>query len=319
MKLATYRDGSRDGLLVVVSRDLRHACFSTHTAARLQQVLDDWNFISPQLEDLYRQLNAGRVPHAFAFDPACCMAPLPRAFQRVDGAAYAGQGPAAVGATAAQALRLWQAGSDCHLGPQDPVLLPAAEADFEAGLGVVCADLPVGATAEQALEGIRLLLLCNGLRLRHLAGADGDGTALLSRPAMAFGPVAVTPDELGDAWHHGRAHLSLQVQGNGRKLGLLDSGADMEAGFDQLLERLCRTRPVRAGTVLAAGPVSNRDRRKGVACLADKRALEIQDHGSAETPWLQPGDTLRIEARTRDGQSLFGAIDHEIVSPGERL
>ncbi|MEZ7829280.1 MAG: fumarylacetoacetate hydrolase family protein [Brachymonas denitrificans] len=318
MKLATYRDGSRDGLLVVVSRDLRHASFATHTASRLQQVLDDWNFISPQLEELYRQLNAGRVPHAFAFDPERCMAPLPRAFQRADGAVYAGHGAAAASATAA--LRLWQAGSDRLLGPHDPVTLPGTvmEPDFEAGLAAICGDLPAGASATQALEGVRLLLLCNGIRLRQLDGADADGTALLSRPAMAFGPVAITPDELGEAWRDGRAHLSLHVQGNGRKLGLLDTGADMQAGFDQLLERLCRTRAVSAGSLLAAGPVSNRDRRKGVACLADKRALEIQDHGSAETPWLQPGDTLRIEARSRDGQSVFGAIDQDFIAPGEQ-
>ena len=320
MKLATYKDGSRDGLLVVVSRDLRQACHATQTASRLQQALDDWNFISPQLEDCYRQLNAGRVPHAFAFDPARCMAPLPRAFQRVDAAAYAGHMAPDDGTLAqARALRLWQAGSDGLLGPEEPVTLSGAglQIDFEAGLAAVCGDLPAGASAAQALEGIRLLLLCNGVRLRQLETIRDEGADLLSRPAMAFGPVAVTPDELGDAWREGRAHLNLQVQGNGRKLGLLDAGADMEAGFDQLLERLCRFRPAAAGSLLSAGPVSNGDRRKGVACLKDKRALEMQDHGSAETPWLQHGDSLRIEARGRDGQSIFGAIDHDIVVNGE--
>lgn len=313
MKLATYKDGSRDGVLVVVSTDLRQACYATHAASRMQQVLDDWNFISPQLEELSRQLNAGRAPHAFAFDPARCMAPLPRAFQRVHADVYGGED-----ALSSQG-GIWQAQSDHHLGPCDAVAWPGAEleGDFEAGLAVICGDLAQGAPAEQALEAVRLVMLCSGVRLRKLANVPRLG-ALLSHPAMVYGPVAVTPDELGEAWREGRAHLGLQVQCNGRKLGLLDTGADMLLGFDEVLASLCRTRALGAGTLITAGPVRNRDARKGVASLADRRLQERQEHEEASTAWLAPADSLRIEARGRHGRHPLGAINHDFILPREQ-
>ena len=254
MKLATYKDGSRDGQLVVVSRDLSQAHYTSHIANRLQQVLDDWNFLSPQLQDIFDALNAGRARHAFPFDPAQCMAPLPRAYQCVVAAAWPGHGALlrkaagmAEAEDGANGLDIVQRAGDALLGAHDPMRC-AAEAmglDFAAGVAVVTGDLPQDCAPERALDGVRLLMLCNALTLRHLQTPGGAGKAseLQSQCATAFSPVAVTPDELGDAWSRGRVHLPLHCSWNGRKVGMADLQDDMGQHFGQLLATLAKTPP----------------------------------------------------------------------------
>lgn len=334
MKLATLKDGSRDGQLVVVSRDLGTAHYATGIADHLQQVLDDWNFVSPQLQDLFETLNHGKARHAFAFDAQQCMAPLPRAYQWADGSAYLNHVElvrAARGATVPESFYsdplMYQGGSDDFLGPCDDVVCPSEEMgiDFEAELAVITADVPMGATPERALDGIRLLMLVNDVSLRNLVpGELAKGFGFLqSKPATAFGPVAVTPDELGPAWNKGRVDLTLQSTWNGRKVGMCDAGPDMTFHFGQLIAHVCRTRNVRAGSIVGSGTVSNKgvtvDGRtewpKGYSCIAEKRAIETIQDGKASTGYMRYGDTIRIEMKGRDGQSVFGAIDQRIAAP----
>lgn len=337
MKFASYQDGSRDGQLVLVSRDLSQAVYPSHIANRLQQVLDDWNYLSPQLQDLSDQLNAGRARHAFAFNPAQCLAPLPRAFQWAHGGGYASHGKLLQQAAALQtgadkepgaasdgpAQLLVQASSDAFLAPYAPVVCghAALELDFSAELAVATSDIPQGCTPERALDGVRLLLLANGLQLRAQHNADA-GTA--------FAPVAVTPDELGEAWRKGRVNLALQTSWNGRKVGLCDAGTDMTLHFGQLIAQLAQHRPLRAGTLVGSGTVSSPARLregkkaaqelpdwpKGYHCIAEKRAMEVLQKGQASTSYLRPGDTVEIEVKGLDGRSLFGAIAQEVMEPG---
>lgn len=324
MKLATYKDGSRDGQLVVVSRDLSTAHYANGIATRLQPVLDDWNFLSPQLEDLYTTLNHGKARHAFAFDPAMCMAPLPRAFAWVDGSAYLNHVELvrrSCGAEMPESLRsdplLYQGGSDDLLGPVDDAAFMSVDAgiDFEGEIAVVTGDVPMGVTPPQALECIRLIMLANDWTLRELVPAElAKGFGFFqSKPATAFSPVAVTPDELGPAWQHGRVNLVLQASLNGRTVGLVETGPEMHFHFGQLIAHACKTRNLRAGAIVGSGTVSNADASRGYSCIAEKRALEMLDQGQASTPYLQFGDIVRLEVKGPDGHSLFGAIEQTIV------
>jgi fumarylacetoacetate (FAA) hydrolase len=261
MKLATYKDGSRDGQLVVVSRDLSTAHYATGIATRLQQVLDDWDFLAPQLQDLYDTLNHGKARHAFPFDPALCMAPLPRAYQWADGSAYINHVELVRAARNSEVPAsfytdplMYQGGSDDFLGPKDDVVC-ASEAygiDFEAEVAVITGDVPMRATPEQALGRIRLVMIANDVSLRNLIPDElGKGFGFVqSKPATAFSPVAVTLDELGDAWEKGRLHLTVQSTWNGRKVGMCDAGPDMTFHFGQLIAHLCKTRNVRAGSII---------------------------------------------------------------------
>ena len=326
MKLATLKDGSRDGQLVVVSRDLSTAHHATGIATRLQQVLDDWNFVSPPLEDLYATLNGGKARHAFPFDPRQCMAPLPRAFQWADASAYLNHVALvrkARGAEMPESLLtdplMYQGGSDDFLGPCDDAVF-ADEAwgiDFEAELAVITGDVPMGASADQALDAVRLLLLVNDWTLRQRVPAElAKGFGFVqSKPATAFGPVAVTPDELGPAWAGGKVHLPVQVHWNDRRVGLPEAGEDMQFHFGELIAHLAQTRRVRAGSIVGAGTVSNVDATHGYACIAEKRALEIIDSGAPKTAFMQHGDRVRIEVKGRDGLSLFGAIEQRVAPP----
>jgi fumarylacetoacetate (FAA) hydrolase len=333
MKLATYKDGSRDGQLLVVSRDLASAHYATGIANTLQQVLDDWNFLSPQLQDLSDALNQGRTRHAFPFEAARCMAPLPRAYQWVDGSAFANHVEllsrargAGLPATFQTDPLMYQGGSDDFLGPCDDVTVPSEDfgIDFEAELAVVTADVPMGSSSEQALDGIRLVMLVNDVSLRNLIPDElGKGFGFVqSKPATAFSPVAVTLDELGSAWQQGRLHLTLQSTWNGRKVGLCDAGADMTFHFGQLIAHLCKTRNVRAGSVIGSGTVSNpgvesqgqTDWPKGYSCIAEKRAIETLQDGQPKTAYMKFGDTIRIEMKDQEGHALFGAIDQKIAS-----
>jgi fumarylacetoacetate (FAA) hydrolase len=326
MKLATYRDGSRDGQLVVVSRDLGSAHYATGIATRLQQLLDDWNFLSPQLEDLSTALNHGKARHAFEFDPARCMAPLPRAYQWADGSAYLNHVELVRKARGAEVPAsfytdplMYQGGSDDFLGPCDDIVCAdvAWGVDFEAEIAVVTGDVPMGAAPEQALDGVRLLMLANDVSLRNLIPAElAKGFGFLqSKPATAFSPVAVTPDELGDAWQGGRVHLTLQSSWNGRKVGLCDAGPEMSFHFGQLVAHLAKTRNVRAGSIVGSGTVSNQDWSRGWSCIAEKRAIETIEDGAPKTGFMQYGDTIRIEMKGRDGASVFGAIEQRVVPP----
>ena len=328
MKLATYKDGSRDGQLVVVSRDLSQAHYASHVANRLQQVLDDWNFLSPQLQDIFDALNAGRARHAFPFDPAQCMAPLPRAYQWVSAAAYPSHAELlrkAAGTAApelASGPEMYQGAGDALWGPHDP-LRCANEAfglDFGAGVAVITGDIPQECAADRALDGVRLLMLCNQASLHHLLRADGSA-GVQSQPGTAFSPVAITPDELGEAWGRGRVNLQLQCSWNGRKVGLCDAGADMGHHFGQLIAYLAKTRALRAGTVVGACPVSNAGVEKrgqwswpaGFNCIAEKRAMETVQDGRAATEFMRYGDTVHIEMKNAAGHSLFGAIEQEMT------
>ena len=333
MKLATYKDGSRDGQLVVVSRDLSTAHYATGIAQRLQQVLDDWNFFSPQLEDLSQTLNSGKARHAFAFNPQQCMAPLPRAYQWADGSAFLNHVELVRAARNAEVPQsfytdplMYQGGSDDFIGPCDPVVC-ADEAfgiDFEAEVAVITGDVPMGVTPESALEGIRLLMIANDVSLRNLIPnelAIGFGF-FQSKPATAFSPGAITPDEVGDAWQHGRLHLTLQSSWNGRKVGMCEAGPEMTFHFGQLIAHMGKTRNVRAGTIVGSGTVSNKsllvngkpEWPKGYSCIAEKRAIETILDGKPSAEFMKFGDTIRIEMKGKDGQSLFGAIDQQIVA-----
>ena len=335
MKLATYKDGSRDGQLVVVSRDLTTAHYATGIANRLQQALDDWNFISPQLQDLYDTLNHGKARHAFPFDPTLCMAPLPRAYQWADGSAYLNHVELVRAARGAELPEsyftdplMYQGGSDDFLGAHDAIRVASEDfgIDFEAELAVVTGDVPMAATPEQGLDAIRLLMLVNDVSLRHLIPdelAKGFGF-FHGKPSTAFGPVAVTPDELGEAWIEGRVHLTMQVDWNGRKVGRCDAGPDMRFHFGQLIAHAARTRRLRAGSIIGSGTVSNpgvekdgrREWPKGYGCIAEKRAMETIQDGAPKTDYMRFGDTVRIEMKGKDGESVFGAIEQDVSQFG---
>lgn len=319
MKLATYRDGSRDGQLVVVSRDLASAHYATGIATRLQQVLDDWNFLAPQLQDLSQTLDSGKARHAFEFDPRQCLAPLPRAAQWVVASAYGRPGDVQAGAgeAAPAVLRMRHGAPDTLIGPTDPLRVADAawEADFGAGLAVATGDVEAGVTPGQALEGVRLVMLVNEWSLAALEAHERScGSGLVqSRPATAFAPVAATPDELGAAWDGGRVQLTVQTACNGRTIGACDAGADMDFHFGELIAHLALTRRIRAGSLVGSGVVANRDPSRGYASVADKRALERREHGEPRTPFLQPGDTVRIDMKGRDGLSVCGAIEQQVA------
>jgi fumarylacetoacetate (FAA) hydrolase len=324
MKLATYRDGSRDGQLVVVSRDLHTAHFATGIATKLQQLLDDWNFVSPQLEDLSLTLNQGKARHAFAFDPKQCMAPLPRAYQWADGSAYINHidllsraRGAAVPAGFLDDPLVYQGGSDDFLGPNDDARFAddAWGIDFEAELAVVTGDVAMGTGADAALDGVRLLTLANDWSLRHLVPAElAKGFGFLqSKPATAFAPVAATPDELGAHWRGGRLHLPVSIDWNGTNVGRIDAGAEMSLHFGQLIAHIARTRNLRTGSIVGSGTVSRQDAAHGYACIAEKRAREILDGGNATTGYMAFGDRLRIEVQDPDGLSVFGAIEQRVA------
>ena len=332
MKLATYKDGSRDGQLVVVSRDLSTAHYATGIANKMQQVLDDWGFIAPQLVDLYETINLGKARHAFPFDPAMCMAPLPRAYQWADGSAYINHVElvrAARGAEVPESFYkdplMYQGGSDDFMGAQDDVVCASEDfgIDFEAEIAVITADVPMNSTPDEALEGVRLVMLANDVSLRNLIAnelAKGFGF-VQSKPATAFSPVAVTLDELGDAWDNGRLNLTVQSTWNGRKVGMCEAGPEMTFHFGQLISHICKTRNVRGGSVVGSGTVSNqgievkgkKEWPKGYSCIAEKRAIETILDGKPSTEFMKYGDTIRIEAKGADGQSVFGAIDQKIA------
>ena len=329
MKLATLKDGSRDGQLVVVSRDLTMAHHAAGIAGRLQNALDDWSFIAPQLDDLYQTLNEGRARHAFPFDPRVAMAPLPRAYQWADGSAYVNHVELVRKARGADMPPsfwtdplMYQGGSDDLLGPHDRIDCPSEEfgIDFEAEVAVITDDIKMGTTAVDAVAHVRLLMLVNDVSLRNLIpGELAKGFGFFqSKPATAFSPVAVTPDELGEAWREGKVHRPLVVQWNDVKVGEPEAGDDMTFSFGQLIAHVARTRNLTAGSIIGSGTVSNLDRSRGYCCIAEKRSLEMIESGTATTPFMKYGDRVRIEMFDVHGQSIFGAIDQQVAAPARR-
>ena len=329
MKLATLRDGSRDGQLVVVSRDLTLAHHAAGIVSRLQGALDDWSFIAPQLADLYQTLNEGRARHAFAFDPALAMAPLPRAYQWADGSAYVNHVELVRKARGAEMPPsfwtdplMYQGGSDDLLGPSDAIVCPSEEfgIDFEAEVAVITDDVAMGTAPSEAAAQVRLLMLVNDVSLRNLIPAElAKGFGFFqSKPATAFSPVAVTPDELGNAWRDAKVHRPLVVHWNGQQVGAPNAGDDMTFDFGQLIAHIAKTRNVRAGSIVGSGTVSNLDRSRGYGCIAEKRSLEMIESGAASTPFMKFGDRVRIEMFDEHGQSIFGAIDQMVAAPARR-
>lgn len=312
MKLATYDDGSRDGQLVVVSRDLHLAHYASGIANTLQQVLDDWNFLSPQLQDIYTQLNSGRTRHAFAFNPQQCLAPLPRTYQW----AHATYGQSGVDTSHSAGDDLLGACKDLRL-PHD-----CNTADIDAAVAVITGDIRMGSTIEQALSSIRLVTLTNAACWRHPTTEPAEGDhhnmdKVKARLAPAFSPVACTPDILGTAWQGGRLHLTLQALVNSRKLGLCDAGANMPCSFGELLARLSKARHIRSGAILSAGlntpqPDHKEQHQQGYTSIARKRAAQVVQSGIASTDYLKDGDKLTIDMKGKDGMSLFGAINQTV-------
>jgi fumarylacetoacetate (FAA) hydrolase len=323
MKLATLNDGTRDGQLMVVSRDLKTAHIADGIAPTLQAALDDWSFISPQLADLYQQLNAGQARRSVDFDPARCMAPLPRAYQWADGSAYVNHVElvrrarnAEMPASFWEDPLMYQGGSDDFIGPMDDIVLAHEEwgIDFEAEIAVVTDDVPMGSTPDEAYSHIKLLMLANDVSLRNLIPGELAKSFgfFQSKPATSFSPVAVTPDELGESWKDAKVHLPLRSTWNGKLVGQPNAGVDMVFNFAQLIAHLCKTRNARAGTIVGSGTVSNKDASRGYSCIAEKRCLEMIESGEASTPFMRFDDMIRIEMLDAAGKSIFGAIDQSV-------
>jgi len=333
MKLATIRDGARDGKLVVVSRDLTRATEAFNIAQTLQKALDDWERLAPKLADLAVGLEHGSVP-SFRFHEHACESPLPRAYQWADGSAYVNHVELVRKARGAEMPEsfwsdplMYQGGSDSFLGPRDPIRM-ADEAwgiDMEAEVAVVTGDVPAGIAAQDALSKIRLVMLVNDVSLRGLIPAElAKGFGFFqSKPSSAFSPVAVTPDELSEAWSGGKLRLPLRVDLNGKPFGRADAGEDMTFDFGRLIAHAAKTRPLAAGSIIGSGTVSNKDGDggpgrpvseggRGYSCIAELRMIETIRGGKPATPFLRFGDQLRIEMLDRKGHSIFGAIEQVV-------
>lgn len=333
MKLATLKSGGRDGTLVVVSRDLVTCQAVPRIARTLQQALDDWDDVAPKLRHVYDQLNAGTAAGAESFIEEECASPLPRAFQWADGSAYINHVELVRKARGAQVPPsfytdplMYQGGSDSFVGPCDPIAVLSEEwgVDLEAEVAVVTGDVPMGASVEQAAQAIRLVMLVNDVTLRAITGpelAKGFGF-FQSKPSSAFSPVAVTPDELGDAWDGGKVSLPLLADLNGKPFGRANAGVDMTFDFPALIAHAAKTRPLAAGTIIGSGTVSNKLNGgpgkpvsaggAGYSCIAELRMIETIETGEPKTPFLRFGDTVRIEMKDKAGHSIFGAIEQKV-------
>ncbi|MCW1935069.1 fumarylacetoacetate hydrolase family protein [Pararhodobacter zhoushanensis] len=319
MKFATLANGTPDGRLHLVSRDLTRA-IPAEAAATLQALIEDWDNLAPSLQAQYDALNTGG---GVAFDPASALAPLPRAWQWLDGSAYASHGELMAKVFGidnhADKTRplMYQGLSDQFLAPTADVALPTEDdgIDFEGEFGVICDAVPMGTDTAQAAGHIRLVVQINDWSLRTVAPIEmrtGFGW-VQAKPACSMAPVAVTPDELGASWRDARVDLPLIVDWNGERFGAA-SGYDMAFGFDQLVAHAARTRRLVAGTVIGSGTVSNDNYREvGSSCIAERRGIEMLDHGAAKTAFMTFGETVRMECRAADGTPMFGAIDQRVV------
>lgn len=325
MKLATLpSSSSRDGALILVSRDLRRAVRVADIAATLQQALDDWAEAEPRLRARAEALEAGEITDAFAFDPAAAAAPLPRAYQWCDGSAYLSHAELVRRARNAEMPEslyhdplIYQGGSDQMTGPRDPILI-ADEAwgiDLEAEIAVITGDVPMGVSADAAAGHIALVTILNDVSLRNLIPSElAKGFGFFqSKPATAFAAVAVTPDELGAAWDGRKLSLPLRSWVNGSWLGEPNGGHDMNFDFADLIAHAAKSRALGAGTIVGSGTVSNRDRAVGSSCLAEVRMLETIETGSPKTGFLRFGDVVKIDMTDAGGDSIFGPIEQEVV------
>jgi fumarylacetoacetate (FAA) hydrolase len=324
MKLATLKQGGRDGTLVVVSRDLKRAVRAAGIAGTLQAALDQWDHLAPRLNALYDELNAGTCEDIFDLDHSTLASPLPRCYQFLDGSAYLPHVERVRRARGAEMPKsfetdplMYQAVSDGWLGPREDIAMASTDfgIDFESEIGVITDDIPMGAAAEECAEHIQLLVLINDVSLRNLIpGELGKGFGFLqSKPRSALSPVAVTPDELGEDWRQTKVHRPLKTWLNGELFGQPEAGQDMQFSFAELLAHAAHTRPLAAGTLLGSGTIANRDTARGASCLAEKRMLEIIADGEPSTPFLQYGDVVRIEMFDRQDASIFGAIEQTVI------
>ncbi|MEX1829894.1 fumarylacetoacetate hydrolase family protein [Luteibacter sp. CQ10] len=323
MKLASLKEGGRDGTLVVVSRDLARAVKATGIAVTMQAALDDWHAVAPRLNALSEDLNDGRAHGAFDLDMNLLAAPLPRAFEFVDGSAYLPHVERVRRARGAEVPEsfytdplMYQATSAGFLGPRDPVVVPSEDygIDLEAEVVVITDDVPMASSPAQASGHIQLVGLVNDVSLRGLIpGELAKGFGFLqSKPRSALSPVFVTPDELGDAWRDDKLHLPMRTWINGRWFGEAECGVDMQFDFSQLVAHAAKTRPLTAGTLVGSGTIANEDTAKGASCLAEQRTVETLRDGKPSTPFLSFGDTVRIEVTDASGASIFGAIEQVI-------
>ncbi|WP_069384865.1 fumarylacetoacetate hydrolase family protein [Halomonas caseinilytica] len=334
MKLATLNTG-RDGELIVVSRDLSRAVRATDIAPTLQAAIENWDALAPRLEQRYAQLNDGQTEGAFELDQTTLHSPLPRTYNWADGSAYLNHVQLVRQARGAEMPEtfwtdplMYQGGGDRFIAPTEDIEAVSEEhgIDFEGELAVITDDVPMGVGAEAAADHIKLVMLVNDVSLRGLIpGELAKGFGFFqAKPASSFSPVCVTPDELGDAWRDGRVHLPLTVHLNGDKFGEPEAGPDMIFGFPELVAHAARTRHLGAGAVIGSGTVSNPDADGGpgkpvadggvgYSCLAEVRMVEKILHGDSKTPFMRFGDRVRIEMFDRDGQSIFGAIDQQVV------
>ena len=333
MKLATLKNGRRDGRLVVVSRDLSHYAEASHIAPTLQAALDDWKKLSGNLVSFATSLENGSV-QLERFREHDAMSPLPRAYQWADGSAYVNHVQLVRKARKADMPEtfwidplMYQGGSDSFLGPRDAIVLADEDygIDMEGEVAVIVDDVPMGASLETCAKAICLLMLVNDVSLRNLIPSEltkGFGF-FHSKPSSAFSPVAVTPDELDDAWDAGRVHLPLHVDLNGRPFGRANAGIDMTFNFPVLIEHAAKTRPLCAGTIIGSGTVSNKDKTGGpgkpvsegglgYSCIAEIRMIETIAKGKPATPFMRFGDTVRIEMKDKTGHSIFGAIEQTV-------
>ncbi|MGV8832794.1 MAG: fumarylacetoacetate hydrolase family protein [Devosia sp.] len=325
MKLATLKNSRPDGQLVVVSTDLTRFASAGRIAPNLQAALDDWQTISPQLSALAAQLDAGDIAGQ-VFDPSMALAPLPRAYQWIDGSGYLShlERVRSLKGSKDEQLQstrplLYQGGSDSLSAPTDPIVAtdPELAIDFEAEVAVIISAVPMSATREQAAAAIRLVTVCNDVSLRRLVLDDlQNGFGFFhSKPSTAFAPIVVTPDSLDGAWRDNRLHLPVRIEVNGTLFGQPNAGTDMHFDFADLIVEAARTRNLAAGTIIGGGTVSNRHdeslpiKRDGIgfACIAEARTVEKIKYGRARTPFLKPGDAVRIGA-VADGRSVFGDI-----------
>ncbi|MCI0507183.1 MAG: fumarylacetoacetate hydrolase family protein [Gammaproteobacteria bacterium] len=323
MKLASLRNG-RDGILIIVNRELSHYTTAPEIATRLQEVLDNWEQLAPQLQRVYDKLNRNKIDNARPLDTRALAAPLPRAYQWLDGSAYLSHVERVRKARGAEMPEsfltdplMYQGASDSLLGPNDPIV--AADEhwgiDFESEVAVITDDVSMGTSAGGAAKHIKLLALVNDVTLRNLIPAElAKGFGFLQgKPPTAFSPVAVTPDELGAAWRNCKLALPLETYLNGGKFGDPVAGDDMQFDFAQLIAHAARTRPLGAGTIIGSGTVSNHDESRGCSCIAERRLLEIIEHGEAHTPFLKFGDRVKIEMHDSNRRSIFGAIEQEVT------
>ena len=324
MKLASYNNGRRDGQLMLVSRDLTKTVAVPAIAHTMQQLLDGWDLLKPQLQELYDALNEGMLDNAQAFDEAKCLSPLPRAYQWADGSAYVNHVELVRKARGAEMPEtfwtdplFYQGGSDSFIAPKADIPLASEDwgIDFESEIAIITDDVPMGVSSDNAAKHIKLLMLVNDVSLRNLIPgelAKGFG-CFQSKPSSSFSPVAVTPDELGARWEDSKVHLPLITHLNGELFGRPNAGVDMTFNFSQLVSHVAKTRPLGAGAIIGSGTISNYDRSAGSSCLAEKRMLEVIAEGKATTPFMRFGDTVRIEMLDDNNVTIFGSIDQKVV------